>query len=290
MSEPRAEIGIIGGSGLYEMAGLTNVEEIDLSTPFGTPSDSLVLGTLGNRRIAFLPRHGRGHRLSPSQVPYRANIFAMKMLGVHRILSVSAVGSLKEEIRPLDMVVPDQLIDRTWSRTSTFFDNGIVVHLAFADPFCSQLMELFYQEARREGSRAHLGGTYLAMEGPQFSTKAESTLYRSWGASVIGMTALPEAKHAREAEVCYAVLACSTDYDCWHPDHESVSAEMIIANLLKNTERAKAIVKNVVLNMPVDKTCGCGSAMKNAIVTAPEKIPAQVKESLAPLLGKYIRQ
>lgn len=290
MQQPRAEIGIIGGSGLYEMAGLTGINEVDITTPFGKPSDLIVTGLLRGHRVAFLPRHGRGHRLSPTEVPYRANIFALKVLGVERILSISAVGSLKEEIRPLDMVIPDQLIDRTRSRASTFFGNGGVVHVGFADPFCPQLSGLLFTEAQKESVPTHRGGTYVAMEGPQFSTRAESNLYRSWGAAVIGMTALPEAKLAREAEVCYAILACSTDYDCWHPEHDSVSIEMVIANLSKNTAHAKSIVTNAVSNLPQERRCGCGSALSTAIITARDHIPARLKADLAPLWGKYLKE
>lgn len=288
--QARAELGIIGGSGLYEMAGLSDVGKVDITTPFGKPSDLIVTGTLQGRRVAFLPRHGRGHRLSPTEVPYRANIFALKLLGVERILSVSAVGSLKEEIRPLDMVIPDQLIDRTGSRVNTFFGNGAVVHVGFADPFCPHLSGLLLAAAQKEGVPTHRGGTYIAMEGPQFSTRAESNLYRSWGASVIGMTALPEAKLAREAEVCYAILACSTDYDCWHPEHDSVTVEMVIANLTNNTAHAKSIVTNVVSNLPQERRCGCGSALSTAIITARDHIPAKLKAELAPLWGKYVKE
>ncbi|MEE9286201.1 MAG: S-methyl-5'-thioadenosine phosphorylase [Dehalococcoidia bacterium] len=288
MDQPRAEIGVIGGSGLYEMAELTDVEEALVGTPFGDPSDTIVLGTLSGRRVAFLPRHGRGHRINPTSIPFRANIFALKSLGVRCILSVSAVGSLKQEIRPLDMVVPDQIIDRTSGRPSTFFSEGLVVHVGFSHPFCGELSELVYEEAARQGVTAHRGGTYVAMEGPQFSTVAESELYRSWGASVIGMTALPEAKLAREAETCYAVLACSTDYDCWHPEHDTVTADMIIANLAKNVDHAKSIVRGVVSRVPNAMSCSCSSALQSAIVTSPDVIPANVREELAPLIGKYL--
>ncbi|MSQ24802.1 MAG: S-methyl-5'-thioadenosine phosphorylase [Dehalococcoidia bacterium] len=288
MSQPVAEIGIIGGSGLYEMAGLTDKQELRVTTPFGDPSDACIVGTLAGRRIAFLPRHGRGHRLNPSQIPFKANIFAMKQLGVGCIVSVSAVGSLSEAIAPLDMVVPDQLIDRTRLRPTTFFEQGLVVHVAFADPFCAKVSGLLARASEQEGVTTHRGGTYLAIEGPQFSTKAESALYRSWGAHIIGMTAAPEAKLAREAEICYATLACSTDYDCWHPDHDSVTADMIIRNLGKNVDRAKAIIQRVAAAIPPQRDCSCQHALKSAIVTVPDLIPASVKKQLAPLIGRYI--
>ena len=289
MPYPQAQIGVIGGSGLYEMADLTAVEEVRVSTPFGDPSDAIVVGTVAGQRVAFLPRHARGHRINPSQLPSRANIFALKLLGVERVISVSAVGSLKEEIKPLDMVVPDQIIDRTRGRPSTFFDEGIVVHISFADPFCPQLIDLLCEEAARHRVPVHRGGIYIAMEGPQFSTVAESNLYRSWGASVIGMTALPEAKLAREAEMCYGVLACATDYDTWHPDHDSVTADMIIGNLGKNVHNARNILKDAILRVP-GGACSCQEALKDAIITAPELVPARVKRSLAPLIGKYLRR
>ena len=287
MSYPQAQIGVIGGSGLYEMAELEDVEEVRVDTPFGDPSDRIVLGSLGGRRVAFLPRHGRGHRINPSGLPTRANIFALKLLGVQRIISVSAVGSLREEIKPLDMVVPDQIIDRTKGRPSTFFDKGIVVHIGFAEPFCPQLSDLLSDQAARLQVPVHEGGTYLAMEGPQFSTVAESNLYRSWGASIIGMTAAPEAKLAREAEMCYAVLASSTDYDVWHPDHDFVTVEMIISNLGKNVDNARKILKGAISGMP-EPTCSCQAALADAIVTAPDLVPASVKKELAPLIGKYL--
>ena len=288
MAQTHAEIGVIGGSGLYEMAGLTDVEEVRIATPFGDPSDAIVLGALSGRRVAFLPRHGRGHRINPTNVPFRANIFALKILGVKRILSVSAVGSLTERIHPLDMVVPDQLIDRTKSRPSTFFNDGVVVHVGFANPFCNELSGLVFEEASSQSVSVHRGGTYLAIEGPQFSTVAESELYRSWGASIIGMTAVPEAKLAREAEMCYATLACSTDYDCWHPEHDAVTADMIMGNLAENAEHAKSIVSAVVSRIPETAGCRCQSALEGAIVTAPELIPPRVRDELAPLIGKYV--
>jgi 5'-methylthioadenosine phosphorylase len=284
-----ARIGVIGGSGLYEMEGLHQVKEIEVDTPFGKPSDKIVLGTLEGKRIAFLPRHGRGHRISPTHLPVRANIYALKSLGVEWLISVSAVGSLKEELAPLDMVVPDQIIDRTRSRVNSFFDEGIVVHATFADPFCPTLSGLLYKGAQEVRAKIQQGGTYIAMEGPLFSTRAESNLYRSWGASVIGMTALPEAKLAREAEMCYATLACITDYDCWHPGHDSVTIEMVIQNLLRNVSTAKKVLRKVVPAIPEKRDCACATALKNAIITAPDLIPASVKRDLGLLIGKYVR-
>jgi len=284
----QARIGIIGGTGLYHMEGLSDIEEVRVKTPYGDPSDAIVLGNLEGSRLAFLPRHGRGHRISPSELPARANIYALKSLGVEWIISVGAVGSLKEEIHPLDLVIPDQLIDHTCQRPSTFFGQGIIVHTVFAQPYCPVLSQIVYAAARDVGARVHKGGTYLVMEGPLFSTRAESDLYRSWGASVIGMTALPEAKLAREAEICYATLACVTDYDCWHEAYESVTIEMIVANLLKNVDTAKRIVRLASGRIPQRRDCLCGTALKNAIVTAPEHISAARKKELALLIGKYV--
>lgn len=282
------KIGVIGGSGLYEMEELKDIEEARIKTPFGEPSDAITLGTLEGRRLAFLPRHGRGHRILPTELPVQANIYALKSLGVEWIISVSAVGSLKEEIKPLDLLIPDQIIDRTRSRVNTFFGRGLVVHTPFANPFCPQLSQILFEAAQGEGVDVHKGGTYIVIEGPLFSTKAESFLYRSWGASVIGMTALPEAKLAREAEICYATLACVTDYDCWHEGYESVTAEMIIANLKKNVERARRIIRKAVKMIPEKRECECASALKNAIVTSPELIPPEIKKELSLLIGKYI--
>ena len=286
MSEAR--IGIIGGSGLYRMEGLSSVRELDLDTPFGKPSDSIVLGELEDVRVAFLPRHGRGHRLSPTRVPSRANVLALKSLGVERIISISAVGSLREELAPLDLVVPDQLIDRTRQRTNTFFDDGLVAHVGFAEPFCPVLSGLIHQAAQETGATVHLGGTYVAMEGPAFSTRAESLMYRSWGADLIGMTALPEAKLAREAEMCYSILACVTDYDCWHESAEVVTIEMVIANLAKNVSTSKEVLSRVVPQIPAQRECPCATALKDAIITAPDRIPAEIKEKMQPLVGKYL--
>ena len=284
----QAKIGVIGGSGLYEIDGMTEVEEVSVETPFGSPSDAITLGAFGDTRVAFLPRHGRGHRVSPTELPARANIFALKSLGVEWIISVSAVGSLKEEVHPLDLVIPDQLIDRTKSRVNTFFGGGIVAHVGFADPFCPVLSGLLHQTAGEVGANVHKGGVYVVMEGPLFSTRAESNLYRSWGASIIGMTALPEAKLAREAEICYATIACATDYDCWHETEEDVTIDMVIQNLLKNVETSKTIVRRVVEAIPPQRSCACATALANGIITAKPLIPEQLKKDLAPLIGKYI--
>ncbi|MBI4297134.1 MAG: S-methyl-5'-thioadenosine phosphorylase [Chloroflexi bacterium] len=285
---PKVRIGVIGGTGLYQMEGLTQLRELHVETPFGKPSDAITLGNLEGIPVAFLPRHGRGHRFSPTHIPARANIYALKSLGVEHIISVSAVGSLKEEIVPLDIVIPDQLIDRTRSRSNTFFDQGMVAHVAFAQPFCPALSDILFQQAQGLGVPVHRGGTYVVMEGPQFSTKAESHLYRSWGASVIGMTALPEAKLAREAEICYATLACATDYDCWHEAEASVSVEMVLANLQKNVATSQRILQRVIPQIPLDRCCPCPSALQKAIVTAPEAIPQETRERLVLLIRKYI--
>ena len=283
-----ARIAVIGGSGLYQIEGLRDAEKLKPKTPFGLPSDVITVGTLEGRRVAFLPRHGRGHRISPTELPVPANIYALKSLGVELIISISAVGSLKEEIHPLDLVIPDQLIDRSRSRVNTFFGRGLVVHVTFADPFCPVLSRILYDAAQGVGARVHRGGTYVVMEGPLFSTRAESHLYRSWGASVIGMTALPEAKLAREAEMCYATVACVTDYDCWHEEHESVTIDMVISNLTQNVDIAKRIITQAVIDIPLERECGCDTALENAIITAPERIPRRTKEDLALLIGKYV--
>lgn len=285
----QATLAVIGGSGFYRMEGLDSVSRVEVSTPFGRPSDAITIGTLAGVRIAFLPRHGAGHHILPSELPQRANIYALKELGVERIVAISAVGSLREEIHPLDLVIPDQLIDRTKSRPSTFFGDGIVAHVGFADPFCPQLRDLLAGSAEQAGVSIHRGGSYVVMEGPAFSTRAESELYRSWGASLIGMTALPEAKLAREAEICYAMVACSTDYDCWHAVEEDVTAELILRNLQRNVEVSKAIVRNVVAALPGERSCGCGEALGTAIVTAPEAIPVATRERLRPIIGRYLR-
>lgn len=287
-----AKLGVIGGSGLYEIEGLSDVGEVRVKTPFGDPSDAIVLGTLGKTKIAFLPRHGRGHRILPSELPVRANIWALKSLGVEWIIAVCAVGSLKEEIQPLDIVIPDQIIDRTKGRPNTFFGEGIVVHCTFAEPFCPVLSRLLCQAAKDEAgtgaARVHPNGTYLAMEGPFFSTKAESNLYRSWGASVIGMTAIPEAKLAREAEICYATIACVTDYDCWHEAHDSVTIGEVISNLRRSVEAAKGLIKGASARLARRRECGCAVALKDAIITSRELIPPEKKEELALLIGKYL--
>jgi 5'-methylthioadenosine phosphorylase len=284
-----AQIGIIGGSGLYDMAELTDREPHILTTPFGDPSGSYTLATLRGKRVAFLPRHDEGHRLMPSELNFRANIYGFKMLGVEAIISASAVGSLREELRPLDLVFPDQFIDRTFGRTATFFGNGIVAHVGFAHPFCEPLRLMTAASAENVGARVHRGGTYVCMEGPQFSTLAESNLYRSWGAHVIGMTNLQEAKLAREAEICYTTMALVTDYDCWHPDHDAVTVEMIIGNLTQNAKTAQQVVATAVEAYAGRQGCHCGSALATAIITRRDAISDAVKRDLAPIIGKYVQ-
>ena len=286
----QVQIGIIGGSGLYDMADVTDRREVPIATPFGDPSGPYIIGTLRGKRVAFLARHGVGHRLSPSELNFRANIFGMKLLGVEYILSASAVGSLKQEYQPLDIVVPDQFIDRTRGRVSTFFGRGLVAHVGFAHPFCRILSYLAYESGRHAGATMHKGGTYVCMEGPQFSTRAESHLYRSWGADIIGMTNLQEAKLAREAEICYTTLALVTDYDCWHPEHDAVTVEMVIANLLENAKTAQQIIATAVERLPFERTCECASALKYALITRPEAVPADTARDLAPLVGKYLQR
>jgi 5'-methylthioadenosine phosphorylase len=283
----KAEIGIIGGSGLYSMPGFEAAEEALIQTPFGDPSDNYVLGTLAGKRVAFLTRHGRGHRISPSELNFRANIYGMKSLGVERIISLSAVGSLKEEHRPLDFVIPDQFFDRTRGRISTFFGEGLVAHISFADPICPQLAEVLAGACASVGVNTKKGGTYLCMEGPAFSTKAESNVYRSWGMDVIGMTNLQEAKLAREAEICYVTVAMVTDYDCWHPQHDAVTVNDIIGNLVKNASNACAVVAAAVAAMPSGRTCKCGSALAHAILTDRASVPASVRQKLGILIDKY---
>jgi 5'-methylthioadenosine phosphorylase len=283
-----AEIGIIGGSGLYSMPGLTEIREEKVTTPFGDPSDSFILGKLDGRKVAFLARHGRGHRLLPSELNFRANIYAMKQLGVERIVSVSAVGSLKEEHKPTDFVIPDQFIDRTFLRTSTFFGDGIVGHVAFGDPVCATVAGAAAEACAKSSVVGKQGGVYVCMEGPQFSTKAESNLYRSWGADVVGMTNLQEAKLAREAEICYATVAMVTDYDCWHPDHDSVTVDQIVAVLHQNAENAAKVVRATVAALPMERNCACASAAKYAILTQPSAISAEARERLKLLFGKYL--
>ncbi len=284
----QAEIGIIGGSGLYAMPGLTDVREEHVSTPWGEPSDPLVLGTLDGRRVAFLARHGRGHRLLPSELPFRANIYALKSVGVEQILSVSAVGSLKEEHKPTDFVIPDQFIDRTFHRESTFFGEGIVGHVAFGDPICGVVAKVLQGACEQAEVTGKLGGTYVCMEGPQFSTRAESNLYRSWGADIIGMTNLQEAKLAREAEICYATLAMVTDYDCWHSGHEDVTVDQVVAVMHQNTANACRAVRNAVALLPRERACSCATAAQFAIMTSREAIPVATREKLQLLYGKYL--
>jgi len=283
-------IGIIGGSGLYAMEGLTVLEERAVATPFGEPSDPYVIGEIDGMRVAFLARHGRGHRLNPTEVNYRANLFGFKLLGVHTILSASAVGSMKEQYAPTDIVFPHQFIDRTRHRPDTFFGNGIVAHVAFADPICAGVSFLMGEVARGAGARTHMGGVYVCMEGPQFSTRAESTLYRSWGVDVIGMTNLTEAKLAREAEICYATMALVTDYDCWHESHEDVSVDQVLAYLRANAEMAQKILRGSIARVAERKRdCGCAHALQYAIITDPAAIPESAKRELAPLIGKYVK-
>jgi 5'-methylthioadenosine phosphorylase len=285
----KVPIGIIGGSGLYDMADVTERKEVRLTTPFGDPSGPYLLGTLRGRRVAFLARHGAGHRILPSELNFRANIFGMKVLGVEYILSASAVGSLREEYKPLDIVIPDQFFDRTKGRVSTFFGRGLAAHVGFAHPFCRILSGLACDSGRQAGATVHEGGTYVCMEGPQFSTLAESKLYRSWGMDIVGMTNLQEAKLAREAEICYSTVALVTDYDCWHPDHDSVTVEMVIANLTQNATTAQKIIAGAVERLPYARTCECASALKYALITRPDAIPDAVKQDLGPLVGKYLQ-
>lgn len=285
----RATLGVIGGSGVYQMEGLTNVREVKLRTPFGEPSDAIMLGTLGNQNVAFLPRHGRGHRIMPSELPVRANIYALKLLGVERIISISAVGSLREDFAPLDIVIPDQVYDRTKNRPTTFFGNGLVVHISFADPFCPELSQVLYDAAVRAGARAHKGGRLVVIDGPQFSTKAESETYRLMKMDIIGMTTIPEAKLAREAEICYAAVSMVTDYDVWHPAHDSVTVEMIVQNLMKNAEMSKRIVRYAVDQVPSAREhCPCPNALRDSIITAHDRIPSRSRRNLALLLDKYL--
>jgi 5'-methylthioadenosine phosphorylase len=284
----QAEIGIIGGSGLYSMPGLTDVRELQQPTPFGDPSDPYVLGTLEGRKVAFLARHGRGHRILPTELNFRANIYGFKQLGVDRILSVSAVGSLKQEHKPLDFVIPDQFFDRTRHRVDTFFGDGIVAHIAFADPICAELAVTVEAACKQIGVTGKRGGSYVCMEGPQFSTRAESNVYRSWGMDVIGMTNLQEAKLAREAEICYVTVAMVTDYDCWHPHHDSVTVDQIVAVLLKNAENATKVVRETVAAMPKGRSCKCGDALAHAILTDRDKIPVATRQKLSLILDKYL--
>ncbi|HUU12522.1 MAG TPA: S-methyl-5'-thioadenosine phosphorylase [Terriglobia bacterium] len=285
----KAQIGIIGGSGLYNMPGLKGVREVRVTTPFGKPSDVFVLGTLEGRRVAFLTRHGRGHVLMPSEINYRANIYGMKKLGVERIISITAVGSLREDMRPLDVVLPNQFFDRTAGRPSTFFGGGVVAHISFADPICPVLQDILAEACATSGVRCHRGGTYLCMEGPAFSTKSESSTYRAWGMDVIGMTNLQEAKLAREAEICYSSLAMVTDYDCWHPDHDAVTVSQIIDYLNRNVANAQRIIRAAVANLPPGRACQCGSALAHAILTDPKKISPRLRKKLGLLIGKHLK-
>ena len=288
------KIGIIGGSGLYKMDGIKKVKEIEINTPFGKPSEKFIIGELDAREVIFLSRHGVGHRISPTEINYRANIYGMKKLGVDRIISVTACGSLKDEFKPLDFVVVDQYVDRTnHAREMSFFTDGIVAHISFSHPVCPQLSDLLYDAGYEAGKdlkvKMHKGGTYINMEGPAFSTLAESNLYRSWGMDVIGMTNMPEAKLAREAEICYATLACVTDYDCWHPEYEKITIEMVIGNLLKNIENSKKIIHTLIKKLPEKRTCVCKDALKNSIITDPKFITAKVRKDLDIIIGKYVK-
>lgn len=288
MKNSEVKVGIIGGSGLYEMDGLESIDEVRVDTPFGAPSDAYRTGLLDGRPVAFLARHGRGHVISPSELNFRANIYGFRKLGVERILSASAVGSLKEEHRPLDILIPDQFFDRTRTRVSTFFGDGLVAHVSLADPLCPELIEILRGAGSSLSLSVKKGGTYLCMEGPQFSTKAESEVYRSWGMDVIGMTNLQEAKLAREAEMCYATLALVTDYDCWHPDHDAVTVTEIIANLQKNSVNAQKLIRAAAKGLPEARSCKCGTALSHALITDPQKVPKETKNRLSLLIDKYL--
>ena len=282
-------VGVIGGSGLYEMEGLEEVQRVSLKTPFGDPSDSFIVGRLSGVKVAFLPRHGQGHRILPSALNFRANIYGMKMLGVQWIIGVSAVGSMKESIHPGDMVIPDQFIDMTKGRPSTFFSDGVVCHLSFADPVCPTLTQLLSEIGRRAGTTVHRNGTYLCIEGPQFSTRAESSLYRTWGVDVIGMTNMPEAKLAREAEICYASMAFATDYDCWHETAGDVAIGEVLRILAQSTKTAKSIIREAVQHLPQERHCLCANALEHALITSKKLIPEKTKKDLEPIIGKYIK-
>jgi 5'-methylthioadenosine phosphorylase len=284
----QVKIGIIGGSGLYEMSELKDRTEVEVKTPFGPPSDKFIVGSIGGRRVAFLARHGRGHRILPGELNFRANIYAMKMLGVERILSASAVGSLREELAPQQVVLPDQFVDRTRNRVSTFFGDGLAAHIAFADPVCPDLLEQVFLASQKLGINAVKGGTYVCMEGPAFSTRAESNLYRRWGMDVIGMTNLQEAKLAREAEICYVTMALVTDYDCWHDSHESVTVDMIVGNLIQNSRNAQTLIVQTVEDLADKRSCGCGDALKNALITDRNAIPAGTAARLRHIVGRYL--
>jgi 5'-methylthioadenosine phosphorylase len=288
VAPPPIEIGIVGGSGLYALEGLTAVEEVRLDTPFGSPSDPYITGTLGGRRVAFLPRHGRGHRFTPSEVNYRANIFGFKQLGVKQLVAVTAVGSLREKIHPGEIVLPDQLIDRTRQRASTFFGGGVVAHIPFADPFCSRLGQALAKIAEANAAKVHLSGTLVCIEGPAFSTRAEAHLYRRWDCDIVGMTTLQEAKLAREAEICYAAMAMVTDYDCWHAAAEAVTADAVAATMAANIDVAKRVLTGLIPVLPATPACLCQSALSGAIMSAPEAIPGKTRRLLEPLIGKYL--
>ncbi len=289
MPAPQARIGVIGGTGLYDIQGLADVQEVRPETPFGRPSDAIVVGKLGGAGIAFLPRHGKGHRISPTEVPSRANIYALKALGVEFIISSNSCGSFKEELKPGHLLVPDQIIDRTRQRASTFFGEGVVAHIQFAYPFCPVLSDIVYQAAKEAGATVHRGGTFIAMEGPAFSTRAESRLYKAWGADVLGMTVLPEAKLAREAEICYASIACITDYDSWRETGEAVTVEAILTTMRNNIDFAKKTIKLAAARVPAKRQCPCANALGPALVTDPAAIPAATKEKLYLLIGKYMK-
>jgi 5'-methylthioadenosine phosphorylase len=285
MSE--VKVAVIGGSGVYDMEALTDVEERHISTPFGDPSDSIVIGTLSGVRIAFLPRHARGHRLTPTEVPYRANIYALKSLGVERIISISACGSMKEKYEPRHVVIPDQIYDNTKLRELSFFGEGLVAHIGIAEPFCADLREVLYRAVQRAGGTVHMGGTFITIEGPRFSTRGESNIYRSWGVDIIGMTAVPEAQLAREAEICYATMAHVTDYDVWHEEEEAVNVEMLIANLLANATLSKKTIAELVPTLPDERSCDCGQALSTALITQRDLIPREKVEQLGPIAAKY---
>ena len=284
----KARVGVIGGSAFYAMDALEDPEKVRMTTPFGSPSDDIVVGSLSGQRVAFLPRHGVGHRLLPSEVPSLANIYALKMLGVEFIVGVSAVGSLREEIEPTHFVVPDQLVDQTRGRVASFFGRGLVAHVPLAEPFCPNLRSVLADAVAEVGAEGHSGGTYVCIEGPQFSTRAESELYRSWGADVVGMTALPEAKLAREAEICYALLAAASDYDCWHPHEESVTAEMVVHNLDRNVAAARRALLLALAGLPDERACACSAALEHAFMTSAELVPTETRRDLAPIVGKYL--
>jgi 5'-methylthioadenosine phosphorylase len=286
---PEAKIGVIGGTGLYDIEGLTDIEEVNVDTPFGKPSDAITIGRLEGVGVAFLPRHGKGHRISPGELPVRANIYALKSLGVEHIIAVCSTGSFKKEVKPGDLLIPDQLIDRTRNRVNSFFSEGIVAHIAFADPFCPVLSQILLETSQEAGTSVHPKGTFVIMEGPAFSTRAESRLYRSWEADIIGMTALPEAKLAREAEICYAIIGCVTDYDSWWHSAEPITIDVILNTVRHNIDTAKQIIKLAVSRISQKRDCDCATALENAIVTAPEAIPPEQKKKLNLLIGKYIK-